>query len=64
MGESGIGKKHRKQKKKARALRLGFLFSLWEEGVLVRKPRLELGTSRLSGVRSNQLSYSRTRRKE
>ena len=26
---------------------------------LVRMPRLELGTSRLSGVRSNQLSYTR-----
>lgn len=28
-------------------------------GFLVRMPRLELGTSRLSGVRSNQLSYTR-----
>src|SRR6476469_3263184 len=27
--------------------------------VVVRMPRLELGTSRLSGVRSNQLSYTR-----
>ena len=26
---------------------------------MVRMPRLELGTSRLSGVRSNQLSYTR-----